>query len=66
MPDVTISLTAAQATRAQAALATAENPTPGIPEAKAWLIRQLRARVRQHEDRAAQQALPQPEPFEPT
>lgn len=66
MPDVTLSLTAAQALRVQAALATDENPTPGIPEAKQWLIRQLRARVRQHEDRVAQQSLPQPDPFEPT
>lgn len=66
MPDLTITLTAAQATRVQAALATAENPAPNIADAKAWLIRQLRARVRQHEDRVAQQALPQPDPFEPT
>ena len=66
MPDVTISLTAGQATRVQAALTTDESPTPGIPELKQWLIRQLRARVRQHEDRVAQQTLPQPDPFEPT
>jgi hypothetical protein len=66
MPDVTISLTAGQATRVQAALATAENPAPNISDAKEWLIRQLRARVRQYEDRAAQQSLPQPDPFEPT
>lgn len=65
MPDITISLTAQQAQRLQAAFATAEEPAPGVPELKEWLIRQLRARVLQKERRDAESALTDM-PFEPT
>lgn len=65
MPDVTISLTAAQAQRVQAALATPENPTPGIPVLKQWLVKHLRAHVLQYERRVAEAAV-QTAPFDPT
>ena len=65
MPDVTLTLSAQQAQRVQAAFATADNPTPDVAEVKTWLVRQLRARVLQHERREQESAITDT-PFEPT
>ena len=65
MPDLIITLTAQQATRLQSALATPENPTPTIADAKAICVRTLRARVLQHE-RRVQEAVIADTPFDPT
>jgi hypothetical protein len=65
MPDVTLTLSAQQASRVQAAFATQENPTPGVPEVKQWLVRQLRGKVIQYERGVAQAAIAD-EPFDPT
>ena len=54
MPDITISLTAAQAQRVQAAFARRfGNPAFGVPEYKQWLIAQTRDVVLAEEKRAA-------------
>jgi homospermidine synthase len=66
MPDIVISLTVPQALRVQSALATPENPAPTVADAKAWLIRQLRAHVIHVERRDAQRALAEPTEFDPT
>lgn len=66
MPDMTITFSPAQAQRIQAAFATPENPSPDMDDLKSWVTRKLRSMVQQHEARVAQQALPQPDPFEPT
>ena len=50
MPDITISLTAAQAQRVQAAFASRTgNPSFGVPEYKAWLINQTKTVVLEEE-----------------
>lgn len=64
MPDITISLTAQQATRLQAAFVTPENPLPTIADAKLFLVRHLKAKVLQSERRAAESAITDT-PFEP-
>ena len=65
MPDITITLTAQQAQRVQNAFATNEDPAPGIPVVKEFLIRQLRDRVLRKERATAEAALA-PTPFDPT
>ena len=65
MPSVTINFDATQATRLQAAFATPENPTPGMPELKQWLVRQMKAKVLQRERGIAEAAVVV-NPFEPT
>lgn len=65
MPDLTVTLTAQQATRLQAALVTPENPSPTIADAKQFVIRQLRAKVLAHERKVAEAAVQQPDPFDP-
>lgn len=57
MPDLTVSLTAGQATRLQAAFATPENPTPNMADLKQFVIRQLKAKVVQYERGVAQAAI---------
>lgn len=65
MPDITITLTVQQANRMRDAFATEENPTPNLADIKQEAVRFLKARVRQHERRVAEQAI-QDTPFDPT
>lgn len=65
MPDITITLTVQQANRIRDAFATEENPTPNLADIKQEAVRFLKARVRQHERRVAEQAI-QDTPFDPT
>ena len=65
MPDITITLTAQQASRMRDAFASEENPTPNLADIKQELNRFLKAKVRQHERRIAEQAI-QDTPFDPT
>lgn len=65
MPDVTITLTAQQATRIAATFVTAENPNPTVADYKAWIIKQSKGRVLQHERRVAESAITDT-PFDPT
>lgn len=65
MPDITITLTVQQANRIRDAFATEENPAPNLADIKQEAVRFLKARVRQHERRVAEQAI-QDTPFDPT
>jgi len=65
MPDMTISFTAQQAQRIQDALATENNPTPGIPELKVWVIKEIKNMVVIHERSVAVEAISD-ESFDPT
>lgn len=67
MPDIVISLTAAQAQRARIALARVlnfpEGELPTLDDAKAWLRRELRQTV-EREERRAHEATFTETPFE--
>lgn len=65
MPDMTITLTAAQADRMRDAFASEENPAPNLADIKREAVRFLKARVRQYERRIAEAAI-QDAPFDPT
>lgn len=64
MPTLTIDLTAQQAQRVQAAFATNDNPSPDMADLKSWVVRQIRARVLQHERKVQESAITDTE-FEP-
>ena len=65
MPDITITLTLAQANRMKDAFASEENPTPTLADIKQEAVHYLKARVRQYERRVAESAI-QDTPFDPT
>ena len=65
MPTLTINLTNEQAQRIQAAFATPQNPTPGMPELKEFCISRIRAYVHEVERRKATEAITV-EPIDPT
>jgi hypothetical protein len=65
MPDLTITLTVQQANRLRDAFSNDENPTPTLADLKQEVTRYLRGRVRQHERRIAESAIPDT-PFDPT
>jgi len=62
---MTISFTAQQAQRIQDALATEGIPTPGIPELKIWVIREIKNMVINHERSVAAEAIAS-STFDPT
>ena len=66
MPQIVIDLTAAQATRLQAAWQAQFDKPTTMANVKQHLIRELRAIVVNGEEKAAEDAMPVPAPFDPS